>query len=173
MLNVTRLLCGEPQPADGLRYGLGAGASERASGRRPVVVWNVTRRCNLSCVHCYSNSDGREYPGELTLGECQAVIRDLAEFKVPAVLLSGGEPMLHPHFFEIAEAAVAAGLRVTLSTNGTRLNREAVRRLKGLGLAYVGISLDGIGAVHDRFRGRPGAFDRAVTAFRLCREEGQ
>ncbi len=173
MLNVTRLLCGQPQPADALRYGHGAGAPRRASARRPVVVWNITRRCNLKCLHCYSNSDARHYPGELTLAECREVIRDLASFHVPAVLLSGGEPTIHPHFFDIAETAAQAGLKLTLSTNGTLLTRESVRRLKQLGLAYIGISLDGIGPIHDHFRGQDGAFDRAVRAFRLCREEGQ
>lgn len=173
MLNVTRLLCGTAQPADGLRYGRGAQAPCRASARRPVVVWNLTRRCNLRCIHCYANSDARFYPGELTLTECQGVIRDLARFGVPAVLLSGGEPTIHPDFLEIAETATGTGLRVTLSTNGTLLDRPLVRRLKALGLAYVGISLDGIGAAHDRFRGRTGAFAGAVEAFRLCREEGQ
>jgi radical SAM protein with 4Fe4S-binding SPASM domain len=173
MINLTRLLCDVPQPADALRYGRGQGAPRSAAERKPIVVWNITRRCNLRCAHCYSDSTSRHYPGELTLDECRAVIDDLADFGVPGVLLSGGEPLIHPHFFEIASHARARGLRLTLSTNGTLIDRPTAEQLKGLGFAYVGISLDGIGETHDQFRGRQGAFDRAVAAFRHLREVDQ
>jgi len=173
MINVTKLLCGTPQPADALRYGEGACAPRSASQRKPVVVWNITRRCNLRCIHCYSDSTAKHYPGELTLEECVGVIDDLAGYQVPAVLFSGGEPTLHPHFFDLASHAVARGLRVTVSTNGTRIDVAAAARLKDLGVTYVGISLDGIGEHHDRFRGRVGAFQKAVDAFRHCRGAGQ
>jgi len=172
MINLTRLLCSTQQPADWLRYGRGHGAPSSASARRPVVVWNITRRCNLRCLHCYSDSDNRRYPGELDESECMAVIEDLAAFGVPALLLSGGEPILHPLFFRIAGAASDAGLRITVSTNGTLIDRPVADRLKNLNIAYVGISLDGIGEDHDRFRGREGAFDRTVQGFRNCREAG-
>ncbi len=173
MVNVTRLYCGVPQPADALRYGRGHGAPSAASERKPVVVWNITRRCNLRCVHCYSNSDARHYAGELKFEECAAVIDDLAQFGVPGVLLSGGEPLLHSRFFDIAERARAAGLRLTLSTNGTLITHECAAQLKAIGFAYVGISLDGIGATHDHFRGRSGAYEKTKAAFRHCREVGQ
>jgi radical SAM protein with 4Fe4S-binding SPASM domain len=124
-------------------------------------------------MHCYSDSTAQEYRGELSLSECEAVLDDLAGFGVPGVLLSGGEPTIHPHFFEIAEAAVTKGLRITVSTNGTRITESAAARLKKLGVAYVGISLDGIGACHDAFRGKSGAFDLAVKAFRNCRAVDQ
>lgn len=173
MVNVTKLLCGAPQPADALRYGEGAGAPAAAAERKPVVVWNITRRCNLRCLHCYSDSTAKHYPGELSLRECIGVIDDLADYEVPAVLLSGGEPMMHPHFYDLAGYAAARGLRVTVSTNGTRIDPTAASRLKDLGVTYVGISLDGIGAAHDHFRGRIGAFQKAVDAFRHCRGAGQ
>jgi len=173
MINLTRLYCGVSQSADALRYGIGHGAPRAAAERKPIVVWNITRRCNLRCVHCYSDSDAREYAGELTGEQCGAVIRDLASFGVPAVLLSGGEPLVHPRFFEIASEARANGLRLTLSTNGTLIDRSAAERLKALGFSYVGISLDGMGATHDQFRGRTGAFDKAVQAFRNCKSVGQ
>lgn len=173
MINVTRLYCGLDQPADDLRYGQGPGSARTSRQRKPIVVWNITRRCNLKCVHCYSDSDAREYPGELSYAECQAVVDDLARFAVPALLLSGGEPLMHPRFFDLAAYACQKGLRLTLSTNGTLLDGEAAARLKQLGVAYVGISLDGIGHRHDQFRGRPGAFDRAVQAFRHCKAVGQ
>lgn len=173
MINVTKLLCGTPQPADALRYGEGRNAAPAAALRKPVVVWNITRRCNLRCIHCYSDSTSQVYPGELTLDESVRVIDDLADYRIPALLLSGGEPMLHPHFFDLAGYAIARGIRVTVSTNGTRIDHEAAARLKDLGVTYVGISLDGIGDSHDEFRGKHGAFQKAVEAFRNCRGAGQ
>lgn len=173
MLNITKLYCGESQPADALRYGHGPGAPRSASERKPIVVWNITRRCNLHCVHCYSDSEPRNYPGELTRDECLAVVDDLAAFGVPAVLFSGGEPLLHSHFFELARHAVDRGLRLTISTNGNFITPKTAGALKDLGVTYVGISLDGIGETHDRFRGKSGAFDKAVAAFRNCAAVGQ
>lgn len=173
MINLTKLYCGLSQNADSLRYGHGHGAPRAAAERKPIVVWNITRRCNLKCVHCYSDSDAREYPGELTWEQCVAVVDDLAEYGVPAVLLSGGEPLIHPRFFELAGYARSKGLRLTLSTNGTLIDRETALRLKALEFSYVGISLDGIGETHDHFRGRSGAFLRAMEAFRNCKAVGQ
>ncbi len=173
MLNLTRLYCGVSQPADALRYGHGPGAPRSAADRRPIVVWNITRRCNLACIHCYSDSAAREYPGELNWDQMRGVVDDLAAFQIPALLLSGGEPMIHPRFFELAAYARAQGLRLTLSTNGTLIDAERAVRLKEIGFAYVGISLDGIGATHDHFRGREGAFEKTVAAFRHCKAAGQ
>ncbi|MEI8233803.1 MAG: radical SAM protein [Verrucomicrobiota bacterium] len=173
MINLTRLLCGVAQPADALRYGMGHGAPASAAERRPIVVWNITRRCNLKCVHCYSDSDARDYPGELTWEQCRAVVDDLAAFGVPGLLLSGGEPLIHPRFFDLARYARERGLRLTISTNGTLITADVAARLRTIGFAYVGISLDGIGATHDRFRGREGAFQKAVAAFHHCRAVDQ
>ncbi len=173
MINFTRLLCDVAQPADALRYGMGHGAPGSAAERRPIVVWNITRRCNLKCVHCYSDSAAREYPGELSWDQCRAVIDDLAAFGVPGLLLSGGEPLIHPRFFDLARYARERGLRLTISTNGTMITPEVAARLHEVGFAYVGISLDGIGETHDRFRGVPGAFAKAVAAFKHCKAVGQ
>lgn len=173
MINLTRLLCGVAQPADALRYGMGHGAPASAAERRPIVVWNITRRCNLKCMHCYSDSDAREYPGELSWEQCRAVIDDLAAFRVPGLLLSGGEPLIHPHFFDLARYARERGLRLTISTNGTLITADIAAELRAIGFAYVGISLDGIGDTHDQFRGKPGAFARAVQAFHHCKAVNQ
>lgn len=184
MINITRLWTGAEQPADHLRYGLGHGSHSRDSStadcsptssrtRKPIVVWNITRTCNLRCIHCYADSHAQKYPGELTWEQCCAVIDDLADYRVNALLLSGGEPLLHPRLPQILERATQRGLKVTISTNGTRITPEYARLFKELGVAYVGISLDGIGAIHDRFRGVPGAFDGAIRGFRLCEEVGQ
>jgi radical SAM protein with 4Fe4S-binding SPASM domain len=173
MINITKLYCGLSQSADALRYGQGHGAPRTAAERKPIVVWNITRRCNLKCIHCYSDSDAREYPGELNWDQCRGVLDDLADFGVPGVLLSGGEPLIHPRFFDLAAYARGKGLRLTLSTNGTLIDRDAAQRIKDTGFAYVGISLDGIGATHDHFRGREGAFVKSVAAFRHCKAVGQ
>lgn len=173
MTNFTKLYCNVVQPADHLRYGQGHGAPRAASERKPIVVWNITRRCNLNCIHCYSDSEAKTYPGELTLEQCKTVVDDLAAYGVPAVLLSGGEPLIHPHFFEIATYARQKGLRLTISTNGTMIDADIARRLKELTFSYVGISLDGIGETHDYFRGKQGAFQKTVEAFRHCKAAGQ
>jgi radical SAM protein with 4Fe4S-binding SPASM domain len=173
MVNITKLYCGEEQPADGLRYGHGHGAPKSAAARRPIVVWNVTRTCNLRCVHCYSDSHAQKYPGELTHEEGKRVIDDLVAFKVPALLFSGGEPLVRPDLLELMEYAATSGLRVTLSTNGTLIDEPTAQRLHDIGLTYVGISLDGIGETNDLFRGKKGAFDGAVRGMRSCRAVGQ
>lgn len=178
MINISRLWAGINQPADHLRYGLHSKpgmpcAPTSSRTRRPIVVWNITRTCNLRCVHCYADSHAENYPGELTLEQCFAVIDDLSKYEVNALLLSGGEPLLHPHLPRLLERATARGLKVTISTNGTRITQQSAQLFKTLGVAYVGISLDGIGAVHDRFRGVPGAFNAALRGFKLCEQVGQ
>ncbi len=185
MIGITRLYASRNTPSDGLRYGrqslegvrpkdvVAAPAVRSAAERRPIVVWNVGRRCNLHCRHCYSDSANREYLGELTTAEGVALIDDLAAFGVPALLLSGGEPLMRPDIFDLMAHARARSLRTTLSTNGTLITPAVAARLKELGLGYVGISLDGIGAVNDRFRGQKGAFKQAVVGFRACKAVGQ
>ncbi|MBM3860481.1 MAG: radical SAM protein [Verrucomicrobia bacterium] len=173
MVNLTKLFCGAAQPADALRYGHGHGAPTSAAARRPIVVWNITRTCNLRCVHCYSDSYAKPYEGELTGAEAKTVLDDISAFKVPAVLFSGGEPLARPDLLDLIAYAVAKGLRVTLSTNGTLIDEAVAAKLKANNLTYVGISLDGIGPTNDQFRGVEGAFDRAVRGFRNCMAVGQ
>lgn len=158
---------------DALRYGRGAGAPRTARERRPVVVWNVSRTCNLQCVHCYSDSAARKYSGELTHEQGRALLENLAGFRVPAVLLSGGEPLARRDTLELADYGRSLGLKFTLSTNGTLIDRAAAERIRYIGFTYVGISIDGIGATNDRFRGVKGAFDRAVRGIRNCKAVGQ
>ncbi|MCR4418763.1 MAG: radical SAM protein [Clostridia bacterium] len=174
MLSLSKLLCDHGYYGDGLRYdpatrGASSGA-RRDTG--PVVVWNCTRACNLRCGHCYAAADPRPSPAELTTTESRALIDDLAGFRVPALLLSGGEPLLRPDIFDLIGHAAGHGLRVVLSTNGTLIGREVADDLRRLGVSYVGISLDGLEDRHDLLRGRPGAFAAALEAFRHCREVG-
>lgn len=175
MISVTKLLCGTDYFGDSLRYGSGSRGALHgtAQGMGPVVVWNCTRTCNLKCIHCYMESDAVKYENELTTGEAKAFIDDLAAFRVPVLLFSGGEPLIRPDFFELAEYAAAKGIRVTISTNGTLIDKEVARDIKKIGVGYVGISLDGIGEKNDEFRKVKGAFDRALAGIRNCLEIGQ
>ncbi|MCM8595961.1 heme d1 biosynthesis radical SAM protein NirJ [Accumulibacter sp.] len=144
----------------------------RPSPPGPVVIWNLIRRCNLTCRHCYSISTDRNFPGELSTDEVFAVMDDLREFGVPVLILSGGEPLLRPDIYDIARRARAMGFYVGLSSNGTLIDGDAVERIAACDFNYVGVSLDGIGATHDRFRQRPGAFDASLAGIRLCRDRG-
>lgn len=178
MLDISSLYCDRSSEGDPLRYGKKNqrsvhSPSEDGSKRKPVVVFNITRSCNLECMHCYSGSRPGRFPGQLSTPEIKSVLEDLADFDVPAVLLSGGEPMVHPDFWEILEFAVELDLRVTLSTNGTLITEERAGRLKETGLTYAGISLDGMKETNDRVRGMEGAFERSVRGFRNCRTVGQ
>ena len=175
MISITKLLCGTDYYGDTLRYSSDSQGQVHGAvrGRGPVVVWNCTRTCNLKCIHCYSNSDSRAYEGELTTEEALRFIDDLAEFKVPVILFSGGEPLLRKDLKELAAYAGSKGIRATISTNGTLLNPGAVQSLKSLGIGYIGVSLDGIGDHNDRFRGRAGAFDAALGGIRNCIDAGQ
>ncbi|MBI2082190.1 MAG: radical SAM protein [Deltaproteobacteria bacterium] len=171
MINVSKLYCGHETESDRLRYG--AHKQTKLSEIRPVVVWNTTRRCNLNCLHCYSDSENKNYTGELTTEEGKRLLNDLAGFKAPAVLLSGGEPLMRGDLFELVAHGRSLGLRFTLSTNGTLINHSMAKKIYDSGFAYVGISLDGIGPTNDLFRGKLGAFEGALRAFRNLKSIGQ
>jgi heme d1 biosynthesis radical SAM protein NirJ len=138
----------------------------------PVVIWNLIRRCNLTCKHCYSFSADTDYAGELSTAEIFRVMDDLKGFHVPALILSGGEPLLRQDLFEIAQRARQLGFYTGLSTNGTLLDEQMAARVAALGFDYVGISIDGRRATHDKFRRLPGAFDRSMAAVRRCHQAG-
>lgn len=177
MLSASRLLNGQVGPQDALRYGRRAGAGPAhllhySRDKTPVVVWNVTRRCNLHCGHCYADSHDREYEGELSTEEGHRLLRDLAAFGVPTVLFSGGEPLLRPDLLELAAAARELGMRTVLSTNGTRIDDATAAGIAAAGFSYVGISVDGIGPVNDKMRGSRGAFAAAIGGIRASRGAG-
>ncbi|MFZ3126623.1 MAG: heme d1 biosynthesis radical SAM protein NirJ [Rhodoferax sp.] len=135
----------------------------------PVVIWNLIRRCNLTCLHCYSISTDKNFAGELSREEVSTDMQDLKAFGVPVLILSGGEPLLRPDIFEIAKEAKAMGFYVGLSTNGTLIDAPMARRIAEVGFNYVGISLDGISKTHDLFRRKEGAFDLSLNGIRLLR----
>jgi len=151
----------DPTPAGGKRAPAG-----------PVVIWNLVRRCNLTCQHCYSVSCDKDFPGELSTQEAHRVMDDLRSFGIPVLILSGGEPLLRPDVLDLARRAKSLGLYVGLSTNGTLIHQGNVGSIAAAGFDYVGISLDGIEATHDRFRRKAGAFQAALNGLRLCRDSG-
>jgi len=179
MINISKLYCDQVTPGDWLRYGkAGSGEREReavpktASERRPIVVWNITRACNLKCVHCYNDSGACKASDEISTAEARGVLDDLVQFGVPSVLFSGGEPLMRPDLFELIAYAVERGVRAVISTNGTLIKPETAKQMKERGVSYVGISLDGIGPVNDEFRGVTGAFERAVEGIKNCQDAG-
>ena len=145
---------------------------QTSRARGPVVIWNLIRRCNLTCKHCYALSADHDYPGELSTQEVVGVMHDLRAYHVPVLILSGGEPLLRPDLFEIAEHAKGFGFYVGLSSNGTLIDDGAADRIAAQGFDYVGISLDGLRETHDRFRRKLGAFDASLAAVRALRERG-
>ena len=138
----------------------------------PVVIWNLIRRCNLTCKHCYSISADKDFAGELSTDEVYEVMDDLKGFHVPVLILSGGEPLLRPDIFEVAKRAKQMGFYVGLSSNGTLITEENIEQIAEVDFNYVGISLDGIRETHDRFRRMEGAFEKSLAGMRLCRDLG-
>jgi len=147
-------------------------AGPRRDPPGPVVIWNLIRRCNLNCLHCYSLSTDTDFPGELNQAEVFSTMDDLKGFHVPVLILSGGEPLLRRDIFDISSHAKKMGFYVGLSTNGTMITKDNISDIAGVGYDYVGISLDGIGETHDKFRRRQGAFEASMEGIRLCREAG-
>lgn len=174
MISISRLLCGTSSPGDRLRYREATtdNATGTSSMPAPVVVWNCTNRCNLRCIHCYASAADRGTNGQMDTAAGRRFISDLAEFGVPVILFSGGEPLLRKDLFDLARFASAKGIRVALSTNGTLIDDKTADAIQKIGFAEVGISLDGTSATNDRFRGKEGAYGEALQGIRNCTGRG-
>ena len=177
MIGISKLYCGTVEESDALRYGrrssdLPSHLLQFSKDKKPVVVWNVTQACNLNCLHCYAKAVGHSHQQGLSHDQGLALIDDLASFGVPVILFSGGEPLMRPDLPELAGHAVEKGMRAVISTNGTLITKDKARALKSIGLSYVGVSLDGMEAVNDRFRGKKGAFRDAFSGMTNCRDIG-
>lgn len=177
MIGISKLYCDVVEPSDALRYGrdsskLPSHLLQFSKDKRPVVVWNVTRRCNLKCVHCYAHAKTTAEDNELSTAEGMDLIDDLAQFGSPVMLFSGGEPLVREDLPQLAEYAVKKGMRAVISTNGTLITADTARMLKAIGLSYVGISLDGMEQINDRFRGVKGAYDMAIRGIENCTAAG-
>jgi radical SAM protein with 4Fe4S-binding SPASM domain len=165
LINISKLYCGLASDSDRLRYD-----ADRPA--RPIAVYNCTARCNLKCVHCYSGSNQASGEYELSRAEAGKLLRDLADYKCPVVLFSGGEPLLRGDVYELIAEAKELGLRTVLSTNGTLIDEQAAGKLRDVGISYVGISLDGPEQAHDLFRGVRGSFSATMNGIRNCRTAG-
>ncbi len=133
------------------------------------VTWNITSKCNFSCKHCYVPAPGR---GDLTTREGKKLLDELADFGVEKLYVSGGEPLLRKDLFVLLRYAVDAGLQVDTITNGWAVTEGAARSFKRSGVDHVSVSVDGIGETHDRFRNKPGSFERCVRATELLKQAG-
>jgi radical SAM protein with 4Fe4S-binding SPASM domain len=166
MISLSKLLCDATSWGDRLRY-----AHRPTDPPRPIVVFNCTTRCNLTCLHCYAANE-ENAPDILTGEQVRAIIDDLAAFGVPVLLFSGGEPLLRPDLPELIAYASGQGLRPVISTNGTLIDAKLAATLARAGLVYAGVSIDGLAEVHDRFRGQRGAFDAALAGLTCAADAG-
>jgi len=177
MIGVSKLLCGLVTPQDAQRYGrhssrLPAGLLQFSADKKPIVVWNMTRACNLKCVHCYASASCAADRDEMSTAEAMKMIDDLAAFGVPTLLFSGGEPFLRKDLFELGEYAASKKIRTVISSNGTLIDSPTAKMIKNSGFSYVGVSLDGLRETNDRFRGADGAYDMAMAGIGCCLAEG-
>lgn len=176
MIGISKLYMGQAEASDPLRYGrksahLPSHLLQFSADKKPIVVWNITQRCNLKCRHCYA-AGVPDTSRELSTAEALRAIDGFAAFGCPVVLFSGGEPFVREDVLELAAYARSKGLRVVFSTNGTLITPALAERIAAIGVSYVGISIDGVEATHDAFRGVPGAYARSLAAIRACREAG-
>jgi 12,18-didecarboxysiroheme deacetylase len=174
MIGISKLYCDNIEASDVLRYhdnkSIPSKFLQFSSEKKPIVVWNVTKKCNLNCIHCYSESNKKIDCNELTTKEGKKVLDDLANYGVPVILFSGGEPLYRNDIFELMEYAKKLGMRVVISTNGTLITKEVAKKIKEVGVSYVGISIDGLGATHNEFRNSSNAFELAVRGIENCLE---
>ena len=174
MIGVSKLLTGMSTESDGLRYRDAIDESveqikydsQHVKSNKPIVVWNMTKQCNLKCMHCYATATTRPEEGEFTTDEAKSFMEDIAKYKSPVFLFSGGEPFIRPDLIELIEYADSIGLRPVISTNGTLITEEKATLAKKAGVKYIGVSLDGLQEINDRFRGVDGAFESAVKGMK-------
>jgi len=176
MIGISKLYCSNIEPSDPIRYGrksseLPSHLLQFSKDKKPVIVWNITKRCNLNCIHCYAQAVSQA-KDEISTKQAKEILKDLAHYGVPVVLFSGGEPLMRDDLVELAKFAVEQGMRAVISTNGTLITREKAKELKDVGLSYVGISIDGTEEVHDHFRRHKGAFKKAMQGVENCQAEG-
>jgi heme b synthase len=148
-------------------------ASPHKKNELRLVAWEITRSCNLNCVHCRAAAERGPYPGELVTEKCLEILDQIAQVAQPIVILTGGEPLLRKDVFELAQHGTRLGLRMVMATNGTLVTPEIAERIKGSGIKRVSISIDGANAEeHDQFRKVPGAFDASLQSIEWLNREG-
>lgn len=138
-----------------------------------IIAWEITRSCNLKCLHCRASASHGPYAGELSTRECFRVIDDILASGAQILILTGGEPLLRDDIFQIASYATGNGLRTVMAPNGTLLSQEIAVKMKAAGVSRISISIDFPTAdLHDGFRGEPGAFTGAVSGIKNAMDAG-
>jgi heme b synthase len=138
-----------------------------------LVAWEITRNCNLSCVHCRASATNGPYSGELDTAACKTLLDQMAQLGSPIVILTGGEPLLRDDIFEVARYGTDKGLRMVMAPNGTLITAPIAKQMAEAGIRRISVSLDGATREsHDAFRAVPGAFEGALRGIRLAREAG-
>ena len=138
-----------------------------------MIAWELTRNCNLNCVHCRARASAGPHDDELSSGECRRIIDDIAAFSTPTIILTGGEPLLRQDIYELIDYGSSKGLRQVIAVNGTLVDREKAQKLKKGGIMRVSMSLDGKDrSVHDAFRGVSGSFDAVMGAAQIFFDAG-
>ena len=165
MINISKLYCGLAGESDNLRY-------HKSDSSGPVIAYNCTARCNLSCLHCYSSSGAAGQNEELTTAQAKQLLRQLSDANCPVILFSGGEPLLRADLFELLTEAKNLNLRTAVSTNGTIIDSETAHKLAEAGVGYVGVSVDGRQDFHDRFRYSKDSFKKALAGVKNCQNAG-
>ncbi|MEN6318361.1 MAG: heme b synthase [Syntrophaceae bacterium] len=138
-----------------------------------MVAWEITRSCNLACIHCRASSVHGPYEGELSTEQCLKLMDEIAAFSKPVIILTGGEPLLRNDIYEIATYGDKKGLRMVLATNGTLVTEEIAAKMIDAGIKRVSISIDGENAQsHDAFRNVAGAYDGALAGIETMKKAG-
>jgi AdoMet-dependent heme synthase len=152
----------------------GGGQANHGSQNKPrLIFWELTKGCNLRCIHCRASATELSSPSDLSTQAACDIIDQIAEVSSPILVLSGGEPLFRSDIFQLARYGTDKGLRVALATNGTLVTRQVAQKILDSGVKRVAISLDGADPLtHDTFRGIPGAFDAALTGFRNLKDLG-
>lgn len=138
-----------------------------------LVAWEVTRICNLRCAHCRASADNRDYTGELDTKAAFQLLDQIADVGRPIVILTGGEPLMRPDIFDLADYGTGKGLRMVMAPNGTLVTRGVAAKMAASGIQRISVSLDGATREqHDGFRGVDGAFDGALAGIQAAKSEG-
>ncbi len=138
-----------------------------------MIAWELTRGCNLACIHCRASAERGPYPGELSTQECLSVMDEIACISKPVIILTGGEPLLRPDIFDLARYGTDKGFRMVMATNGTLMTEETVQKMKASGIQRISVSLDGPDAeTHDAFRKVKGAFETSLKGIELAKKGG-
>jgi len=153
--------------------GNGHAASQTHENKPRLIFWELTKGCNLRCIHCRASATELSSPNDLSTQAAKDIIDQIAAVSSPILVLSGGEPLFRRDIFELARYGTDKGLRVALATNGTLVTPEVAQKIVDAGVKRVAISLDGAdAATHDSFRAIPGAFEAALAGFRNLKNLG-